>query len=78
MTTKLNGNEPGNLIEIPDEALIECPKCRPQWSVVAECPGCEYYKGLVLRADGPQLRFAQKYLVSCAHPRGMAVIERKS
>lgn len=54
-------------IEIPEGALVACPKVGFDLASVARCADCNVFGGLEDRFPGSKLPFAKRYLLKCFH-----------
>ncbi len=61
-------------VEIDSRVVIPCPAIdfRPRRAANA-CPNCEYFKGVGLMSDEPDIGWHKKYAIRCTH-----VIERRT
>lgn len=65
MSEKPLNEIPGEMIEIPDNALIRCPLVSFNLARVATCASCPGFRGLADRFPGSEAPFAKRYLVQC-------------
>lgn len=56
-----------DMLEIPDNALIRCPKVKYNLARVSACATCSSFVGLADRfPDNSEIPFAKRYLVQCS------------
>lgn len=65
-------------VAIPVDIYVQCPKKKFIHRPAVKCEGCDFFLGLALSIDGPDVDFANKYTVACNHPisRHLTRIER--
>lgn len=54
------------IVEVPRDAFVECPKIGMKLRRVQVCTTCEFHKGLSERIDGDR-PFHVRFMVGCAH-----------
>lgn len=54
-----------DMVDVPDNVLIRCPKVEFKLARVAKCSECPEFTGLADRFPGSNAPFAQRYLVLC-------------
>ena len=53
------------VIEIPNSAVVACPKVDYQLISPLECVDCEFHTGFADRFPGSDKTFAERYLIGC-------------
>lgn len=73
-TTAIQESE--QTIEIPPNVLVGCPMANGRLVRLEKCTACPNWRGLGDRfGDGSAHPFAVRYLLQCAHPRNLGLVE---
>lgn len=62
-----------NTVEIPERALVHCPKHKFALRRVRKCEGCDCFGGLNERLKGDAVPFEGAYSVVCIYPMSRAI-----
>lgn len=54
-----------DMIEVPNNVLIRCPKKQFNLARTSNCTACEHFRGLLDRFPNSDYNFAKRYQVQC-------------